>query len=341
MNPKYTIIVPSYNGGEYLKQCVQNVLGQSYGDFELAVLEDGSTDGSLQWLRAVDDARLKVYASPQNLGIVENWARALEIPKGEFMVIVGQDDLLDPDYLQKMDDLIAREPQAALYFSHFRYIDANGHLIRACRALPPRETAAQYIAALFKGERDTYGTGYMMRSTDYHHVGGIPKYKKLLFADDALWISVMHKSWKATAEAECFSIRLHPASVGAGARFDWISAMRCYITFLEKLSSRDADVAKAFRAYGPQYFCGFCDSVYLHGVISATLENRRFAPRSQREIFAQLSRVSPYLSRRLRNSKKVRLYRFINSFALNRQIYLLARFLFNAAKTTVKRVQPK
>ena len=86
---KFTIIIPSYNGGLYLQQCVQSVLSQTYRDLELAVLEDGSTDGSLEWLQSLDDGRLKIYPVSDNVGIVENWARILEIPKGEYMTILG------------------------------------------------------------------------------------------------------------------------------------------------------------------------------------------------------------------------------------------------------------
>jgi glycosyltransferase involved in cell wall biosynthesis len=51
----FTLFLPSYNGGEYLKECVRSVLAQSYRDFELVVLDDCSSDGSLQWLATIDD----------------------------------------------------------------------------------------------------------------------------------------------------------------------------------------------------------------------------------------------------------------------------------------------
>ena len=110
MRHKFTLIIPSYNGGDYLKACIAAIQAQTDPDFALAVLDDGSTDGSLEWLAGLDEPRLTVYPAPEHLGIVQNWGRALEIPKAEFMTILGQDDLLDPDYLAVMDALTQGAP---------------------------------------------------------------------------------------------------------------------------------------------------------------------------------------------------------------------------------------
>src|SRR5687767_8920998 len=117
MGSQFTVILPVRNGGEYLKLCVRSVLAQTCRDFELAVLDNCSDDGSSEWLASLDDPRITVYTSRTPLSIEANWARALEIPKREFMTIVGHDDLLHPNYLELMDALIRREPEASLYFA--------------------------------------------------------------------------------------------------------------------------------------------------------------------------------------------------------------------------------
>ena len=107
------------------------------------------------------------------------------------MTIIGQDDLLGPGLTSPSWTRLTRaQPDAGLYHAHFRFMDARGKVTRPCRALPARETAAEYLTALFTGKRDTYGTGYLMRSARYEAVGGIPPFEKLLFADDALWMAL-------------------------------------------------------------------------------------------------------------------------------------------------------
>jgi glycosyltransferase involved in cell wall biosynthesis len=81
MGSRFTIIIPAYNGGEYFKECVLSVLAQTFENFELAVLDDCSTDGSIDWLRAQNDTRIRIYPSIERLRIVDNWARAVDIPR--------------------------------------------------------------------------------------------------------------------------------------------------------------------------------------------------------------------------------------------------------------------
>ncbi len=293
---KFTLIVPSYNGGDYLKECIASIRAQTYRGFALAVLDDGSTDGSLEWLRALGEPRLMLYPAPVHLGIVGNWERALRLPKAEFMTIIGQDDLLDPDYLAVMDALTREQPDASLYHAHFRFMDGRGKVTRPSRPLPARETAAEYLTALFTGTRDTYGTGYLMRSARYEAVGGIPPFEKLLFADDALWMALMQGAYKATATEHCFSCRLHPASASGGTGWQsWLAAMPPYAAFLEGLAARDPDFARAYAAHAPGYFDGWRRSLWTLALTRATRQNRRVDPDALGAIAAVASRMPPGL----------------------------------------------
>jgi len=293
---KFTLIIPSYNGGDYLKECVAGIQAQTFTDWTLAVLDDGSTDGSLTWLRGLAEPRLTLYPAPEHLGIVRNWARALEIPKAEFMTIIGQDDRLDPEYLAVMDALTREHPDAGLYHAHFRFINAQGNIIRPCRPLPARETAAEYLTALFTGRRDTYGTGYLMRSARYHAVGGIPPFEKLLFADDALWMALMGNVYKAAAPAQCFSCRLHPASASGGTGWQsWLAAMPPYAAFLDDLAVKDRDFAQAYAAHAPGYFDGWRRSLWTLALTQATRQGRRVDADALQGIADVAARMPPDL----------------------------------------------
>jgi len=293
---KFTLIIPSYNGGDYLKECVASIQAQTFTDWMLAVLDDGSTDGSSEWLRGLAEPRLALYPAPEHLGIVRNWGRALEIPKAEFMTIIGQDDRLDPEYLAVMDALTREHPDAGLYHAHFRFINAQGSIIRPCRPLPARETAAEYLTALFTGKRDTYGTGYLMRSARYHAVGGIPPFEKLLFADDALWMALMQRCYKAVAPNECFSCRLHPASASGGTGWrSWLAAMPSYAAFLADLAARDLDFAQAYAAHAPGYFDGWRRALWTLALTQATRRNQRVEPGALKAIQDVAAQLPPDL----------------------------------------------
>lgn len=181
--PRFSILLPVRNGGHYLKVCVQSILEQSYPHFELHVLDNASTDDTVPWLTSMKDSRLRLWRAPHALSIEDSWARIKDVPKQEFMTTIGHDDLFDPHFLEVTKAVIERHPDASLYQTGSRFINAQGKTIRRCRLVPERETAAQYLAARLTYQRDMFGTGYVIRSEDYDRLGGIPAFEKLLLAN--------------------------------------------------------------------------------------------------------------------------------------------------------------
>ncbi len=241
----FSIFLPVRNGGQCIYQCVQSIFEQTYQDFNLVVLDNSSTDGSLEVIRAIEDSRLTVYESQGPLSIEESWGRIVDVPKNEFMTIIGHDDLLDPNYLATMQRLIEKNPNAGLYQAHFRLIDSNGKKIRSCEPMPEIEKVDGFLAARLSFQRDSFGTGYMFRSADYERAGGIPHFKNLMFADDALWIELMKDSYKVTTDEECFSYRVHAKSTSYAP--NWRStyeALASYLSFLRSCSESNNAIAK-------------------------------------------------------------------------------------------------
>ncbi len=188
---KYSIILPVHNGGEYIKLCVQSILDQTLPDFNLLVLENCSNDGTAEWLHSLKDDRIRLIPSQKLLSIEENWTRIFSLMKDEFMTMIGHDDLLDKDYLKKMDDLIQKYPNAGLYQSHFRFINEAGAFKKKCKPMKEILQPEEFLEYFLNGRIDIMGTGFMMRSADYDRVGGIPSYHNLLFADMELWLSLL------------------------------------------------------------------------------------------------------------------------------------------------------
>lgn len=233
--PKFSIILPVRNGGEYIKECIQSILAQSYTDFDLVILDNNSSDGTLEWVRAIPDNRIKLYPSQRSLTIEENWGRIVAVPKNEFISLIGHDDILNKDYLQTMQMLISNYPDAGLYQSHFTYINSTGDKIRSCKPMAEIESAEDFLKKFLANEIDVMGTGFMMRSKDYDLLGGIPLYPNLLFADFELWINLSKLSYKATSLKECFSFRLHQSTTTVSPDIKFHQAFERFIFFLQAL----------------------------------------------------------------------------------------------------------
>ena len=111
---KFSIILPVRNGGEYVKECIKSILSKTLPDFNLLILDNQSTDGTSDWIKALDDNRIDIYPSDRPLTIEENWGRIKTLPKNEFITLIGHDDKLYPHYLKDMSELIEKHPQASV-----------------------------------------------------------------------------------------------------------------------------------------------------------------------------------------------------------------------------------
>jgi glycosyltransferase involved in cell wall biosynthesis len=230
--PKFSIILPVHNGGEYIKKCIESVLSQTYSDFTLHILDNYSTDGTTEWLHTLKDLRIKLIPSSTLLPIEQNWERIKNIEKNDFITLIGHDDLLNANYLSVMNNLINQHPAASLYQTHFNYIDSKGNEIRKCKPMSEVQSAAEFLSYFLSNKIDVMGTGFMMRAVDYDSAGGIPSYPNLLFADFELWIKIAQKSYKATAKETCFSFRLHQSMTTKSADIKFQKAFEQFLDFL-------------------------------------------------------------------------------------------------------------
>jgi len=266
---KYSIILPVRNGGHYVKECINSILSQTYTDFNLHILDNCSTDGTTEYINSIKDARLVIYPAERPLSIEENWARITTIPKNEFITLIGHDDVLDPDYLEVMERVIADNPQASLYQAHFRYINAEGREIRKCKAMTNRLSEREFMAFFLCNMIDSMGTGFMMRSVDYNAVGGIPLFPNLLFADFALWISLIKKGYLAIAFEETFSFRLHQSTTTTSSDNKFQDAFKCFIDFLLQQKNNE-DLDQVIRRYGINFV-----SFYVQGLAHRLLRTAK------------------------------------------------------------------
>ena len=329
-NARFTIVLPVRSGGVHLRQCVSSILAQSLDDFELAVLENCSNDGTAEWLAGVGDSRIRVYPASTPLSMEQNWARAVNIPKNEFVTFLGHDDLLDPEYLKVMNTAIGENPDAAVYHAHFRFVNENGRTIGPCRPMPARETAAEFTKAFLHFERDANGTGYMVRSREFERAGGFPQFHKLLYADHALWLNIVSGSYVSTSPQECFSYRLHASSTSSSSVWrDHLQAIGQLLDFLDGGHRWGEEIAEIYKAYAPGYFLKLCTNWCAIALVQATKQNRRLEPDVLDAFAATLERVTPQGAEQFRNSKSIRHRQIINSYWPMRTayiLYILARY---------------
>jgi len=105
-SPLVSVCVPTYNGEQYLRECLDSILAQTYENFELLLVDDCSSDSTRQISAsyAAADSRVRLVPNQKNLGLVGNWNRCIELSRGEWIKFVFQDDTIAPTCLSRMLD---------------------------------------------------------------------------------------------------------------------------------------------------------------------------------------------------------------------------------------------
>jgi glycosyltransferase involved in cell wall biosynthesis len=126
--PKISVIIPVFNGEKTIKETIDSVLAQTFTDFELLVINDGSQDETLIVLATIKDARLKVFSYPNGgPSICRN--RGIEQATGDYISFIDADDLWTPDKLAAQLQALQENPQASVAYSFTDWIDENGQRI--------------------------------------------------------------------------------------------------------------------------------------------------------------------------------------------------------------------
>lgn len=128
MKPAVSIIVPSYNHARYVKPCVEGVLIQSFQDWELIVVDDGSKDESVELWRSYKDPRIQVHVNPQNMGTYPTQNRAVELSQADLVAVLNDDDIWEPEKLEKQVAMLKAQPDAPLCYTLGWLADDDGKL---------------------------------------------------------------------------------------------------------------------------------------------------------------------------------------------------------------------
>jgi len=122
---KLTVIVPIYNAMPFLKETVESILQQTYQNFRLLLVDDGSADSSIDYLNSLTDSRVEIRQQ-KNLGLCESLNQAISSVQTEFVARLDQDDLSLPSRLQEQMEFLEQHPDYHCVLSNISRISASG-----------------------------------------------------------------------------------------------------------------------------------------------------------------------------------------------------------------------
>lgn len=122
--PKISVNIPCYNSAAFIRETLESVLSQTYGDFEIIVMDDGSSDDTAKIVKSFTDSRVK-YFYKDNEGLSETRNKGIAISSGEYIAFLDHDDLWLPDKLEKQIALFKKKDGLGVVFSDF-FLLKNG-----------------------------------------------------------------------------------------------------------------------------------------------------------------------------------------------------------------------
>lgn len=128
MKKLVSVIIPSYDHEKYIKECVLSVLNQTYKNLEVFVMDDKSTDNSAEVLKKIKDSRLKVFFSNKNEGTVRTINKLMKKCNGEYIAIIGSDDVWIKNKIEKQVDYLNKNKDIGAVFSNAEIIDENNNI---------------------------------------------------------------------------------------------------------------------------------------------------------------------------------------------------------------------
>ncbi len=125
-----SVIIPVFNTGEYLEKCVSSVLMQTYSDLEIIMIDDGSTDGSVEIMQklAVSDSRIQIVLNGHH-GVSATRNRGLALARGEYVSFIDSDDWIEPDMYERLLSIAREQDADAVYCSWIlEYSDGSSEI---------------------------------------------------------------------------------------------------------------------------------------------------------------------------------------------------------------------
>ena len=135
MKTLVSVVIPVFNGLTHLPALVSGLLNQTYPSLDIVFSEGGGSDGSLDYLRTIDDPRVRVIELPQGTSAAENWTAASQAAKGEYTKLICQDDLLYPSAIEHQVQDIQSNSNAVMAVAVRDIVDAKGKIIFRGRGL--------------------------------------------------------------------------------------------------------------------------------------------------------------------------------------------------------------
>jgi glycosyltransferase involved in cell wall biosynthesis len=238
--PRVSVCIPLYQKVDYIGRTIDSVLAQTFADFELVVLDNGSTDGSGSVVDSYDDPRIRVVRHTETVPMIDSFNAAVEAAREPLVKVLNADDLLEPEALARQVGVMDAEPDVAVVSSRHHLVDDDGRIVARDRILHTpdligRQDRAAVVRRVVRHGGNPLGVpaGMLFRRSAFDAIGGFP-------TDDSFVLDVA-LAVRLTSVGDFYGLpetlcrfRLAVDSEGAAARRQHLEAQRAFVRGLQR-----------------------------------------------------------------------------------------------------------
>lgn len=205
--PRVSVILPAFNAEAYIKEAIESILGQTFRDFELIVINDCSADGTEAVILSFGDDRLVYVKNEENLGVAATLNRGLALARGEYIARMDADDISLPRRLELQAACLDAHPDIAVLGTNVETFDENGPQRTGWSATDPRQMNVDLFFSCGIAHPSV-----MMRKSVIEELGGYDREFEGL-EDYELWCRVSKGHGVTTLPEVLFRYRVHSGQV--------------------------------------------------------------------------------------------------------------------------------
>ena len=206
--PLFSVLVANYNNGAFFKDCYDSLIQQTYQDFEVVIVDDCSTDNSVQLIENLvgNDARFKIFRNEQNSGVGYTKKRCIDLAKGTLCAFVDPDDAILPNALEVMV-MAHKDDTVGLVYSNFIFCDALLQQESVRKTMPVPNGDDKFFN--LGGVISHFAT--FKRATYLLTTGLNPYYKRAI--DQDLYLKLYEKGGLTYLNQDLYLYRIHDGGI--------------------------------------------------------------------------------------------------------------------------------
>ena len=261
--PKFSITIPAYKK-QYLAECINSILFQTISDFEIVIVNDASPEDLDVVVSEFSDSRIRYYKNEKNFGaidVVDNWNKCLEYAKGEYIICLGDDDVLLPCCLEEYSRLIDKYPGLGVYHAWTEIIDENSQYVNITAARCEYESVYSLIWHRWDNRKQQFIGDFLFETKLLRENGGFYKLPLAWSSDDITSVIAAKSKGIANTQRLCFCYRINSQNISnTGNVSIKLESIRreeeWYNSFLNKEPESELDIKywKCIKTMQPRFF---------------------------------------------------------------------------------------